>query len=808
MTFFRLPKPGTFIAIVLAALVAIAAPLRAQAPVEQQYLIMGITVEGNQSGNAETIISQSMLRKGMKFTMPSSEISRAIERLWDQNIYSDVHIDAARLEPQTDGTIGVYMTIKVKEFSRVDSVIIEGNKHLSKTDIDKAYSFYKNEFLRPWDIDNAKQKIKAAYIKEGYNFVEITDETVPKDDGTNKVLLYLHINEGTEVTVRHIDFTGNDKMSAGDLRGAMDDTHEKRWYKIFTSGSFDEKKYNEDKQKVLALYRSKGFRDATILSDTVWVTNGSDLNILIKVYEGAQYYIRNLAVVGNEVFTEEEVRRAIGFRKGDLYNLERFDLNLKGPTQDFNDVGSLYYDRGYLANVNKDETVVAPDSVDITVRIQEGKRHYFRNIEINGNTKTKDFVIRRELYTRPGDPFSRSAIIRSLRQLAQLNYFNQEKLQPDVRPVADATQFDVTYNLEEKSSDTFNASIGYGGALGLTGSVGVSFNNFDIADPLHGGAGQVFSVSAEFGQQSYRTLSLSFTEPWLFQEPTSFGFSIFNTQSFIYFEQKVTGASISVGRRFRWPDDFFRGDWSISGLHTDIVNGGGYYSTGVNDELSLQQVISRNSIDDPLFPGTGSEFSFLSKIAYLPPKVVAPNIAANYYRLGLTTKFYNTLFSFNPTNKFVLATTGEIGQLGNVSGSPFIPPQNRFVMGGSGLTSGFVTIPLRGYDDASIGSHHATGSTFAQGGNAYMRFAAELRFQIAREPIPIFINLFGEAGDVWEDFSHADPFNLKRSLGIGARLQVPAVGLIGIDEAYGFDNVIPFGTPSGWHTHFQFGKFF
>ncbi|MBS1904360.1 MAG: outer membrane protein assembly factor BamA [Bacteroidetes bacterium] len=777
-----------------------------QVPHDQEYTILGISVEGNRSGDASTIIAQSQLRKGAKFTMPSDDIRKAIDRLWAQNLYSDVHVLAQKVIAQADGTPGVYLVIKVTEFPRIDSVVVEGNKHLSRTDIDKAYAFYKNEFMRPWDIQTAKNRIKAAYVKDGYNFVQISDEVEQKAD--DKVWLHLKIDEGTEVTIKHIDFTGNTLVSSGDLRGSFDDTHEKPWWNIFRSGSFDERKYADDKQKLLAYYRSRGFRDAAILSDSIWVTNGSNLNILVHVYEGPLYYLRNIAIVGNEVFTDDEVRRAVGFKKGDIYNLEKFQLNLKGPTADFNDVGSLYYDRGYLANIVPEEIVVPGDSVDVTVRIQEGKRHYFRNIDIAGNTKTKDYVIRRELYTRPGDPFSRSAIIRSLRQLAQLNYFNQEKLQPDVKPVPDATAFDVTYNVEEKSSDTFNASIGYGGALGLTGSIGVSFNNFDIADPLHGGAGQIFSVSAEFGQLSYRTLSLSFSEPWLFQEPTSLGFTIYNTQSNVYYEQRSTGATISVGRRFRWPDDFFRGDWSISAAHTDIVNGGGYYATGIHDELALQQVISRNSVDDPLFPGSGSEFSFLTRLALLPLKSVAPNQPANYYRLGLTMKFYQTLFGFNATNKFVFATTGEIGQLGDVTGSPFVPPQERFVMGGSGLTSGFYTIPLRGYDDASIGTQHASGNTYAQGGNAYMRFAAELRFQVAREPIPLFLLVFGEAGDVWGSFSQADPFNLKRSLGVGARLQVPAVGLIGLDLGYGFDNVTPFGAPSGYHTHFQFGKFF
>jgi outer membrane protein insertion porin family len=788
----------------------------AQFPGEQEYTVLGITVEGNISGSAETIIAQSTIRKGDKIKLPADENTRrAMMRLWQQNIFSDVSIEASKVIPQDGGTMGVYLTIRVKEFPHTDSVIIDGNKNVGTADIQKTFTFYRNDFLRPWEIANIKNKIKALYTKEGYNYADVTPEIRPLDDGSGKVRLYLHINEGTEVTIRHIDFQGNTLVSSSDLRGAMDDTHEKGKFPslvgFFHSGNFDEKKFADDKQKMLAFYRSKGFHDASILKDSEWVTNQSDMNILVTVYEGPQYYVRNIAIVGNEVFSDQEIRANLGFKTGDLYNVEKFELNLKGPTPDFVDVGSLYYDRGYIVNINKEENIVrhdypvTGDSIDITIHIAEGKRNYIRNVDIAGNTKTKDFVIRRELYTRPGDAFSRSSIIRSLRQLAQLNYFNQEKLVPDVKPVPDATQFDVTYNVEEKSSDTFNASLGYGGTIGLTGSVGLSFNNFDIADPLHGGAGQIASISAEFGQLSYRTLSLSFTEPWLFQEPTALGFSIFNQQSNIYYSLTRTGATISVGRRFRVPDDFFRGDWTLLGQHSNISNGGGIYTPGIYDEVSIQQVISRNSTDDPLFPSAGSELAFLTKLAYLPLKSSTINFA-NYYKVGFTLKFYSNLVQFNPTNKIVLATVADVGQLGGISGNPFVPPPERFTMGGSGLATGFYTIPLRGYNDASIGTQTINGAT--QGGLFYNRYVAELRFQISREPIPIFLETFAEAGNVWKDFSSSDPFTLKRAAGIGARVQVPAVGLIGIDLGYGFDSNVPFGPVSGWHTHFQFGRFF
>lgn len=794
-----------FILITLGLCFVSLATVQAQEP-EQRYTILGIAVEGTQTGSTDIIIAQSGLRKGDQLVLPSEQIRRAVSRIWQQQIFADVRIVVSKVLTQSDGTQGVYLSIVVRELPRIDTVVVKGNDNISANEIIKIIPFYKGDFARPWDIDRVKNLIIAHYTKEGYQYAAVTSDVTETTEG--RVQLTYNIVEGSEVVVRHIRFTGNEKISDGDLRSAMSEIAEKKWWKIFSSGKFDKAKYEEDKKKIISYYRSEGFRDAKILGDSIWAENGKDLNILINVYEGNRYFIRNIAVVGNEVLTEQEIIRGLGSKRGDVFNGEKLDQNLRGPTPDFSDVGSLYYDRGYLAQINKEETTIGSDSIDVTVRIQEGKRFYFRNIDIAGNTKTKDYVIRRSLYTRPGDGFSRSAIIRSLRELAQLNYFNQEKLEPKVDFVPDATQVDVTYKVEERSSDTFNMSVGYGGVQGILGSIGVSFNNFDIADPLSGGAGQIFSVQAEFGQANYKTFSLGFREPWLFQEPTSLGASVYYTTSNYFYSQTRKGASLSVGRRLRWPDDFFRIDATMTGENTNILSGGGIYSTGNHDEVSLQVVLSRNSTDDPLFPSVGSELSLLSRLAYLPVKSIAPNEPANYFKNNLLMKFYTPLAQLGVSQKLVLATIVDVGQLGKVGATPYIPPTERFTMGGSGLSSGFYTIPLRGYNDAIIGDGTPTTANFGNGGSAYMRYVAEMRFQISREPIPVFVLAFAEAGNVWRDWSFADPFDLKRSAGFGARIQVPAVGLIGIDLGYGFDSPSAFGTKSGWKTHFQFGRFF
>ncbi|MDP4199184.1 MAG: outer membrane protein assembly factor BamA [Bacteroidota bacterium] len=787
----------------------------AQAPgaPEQQYTILGLSIVGNRTGDAQTIIGQSGLYKGERVTLTGDVIHSATQQLWSMGIFSDVEIVIDRELPQSDSTIGLFLSIHVRELPHLGTYTIIGNKEIKTPELEKAMGLKDGDFLRPWEVESARNRVKALYEKQGYHFATVTMTQVPaKDSGT--VDLSIVINEGKEMVVRHIDFVGNEHVSSSDLRSAMEDTKEKKWWRIFSSSTFDEKKYEDDKRKLIDYYHSKGYRDAAIVSDSVWAsgatTSDNDLSILITVSEGHEYHVRNIAVIGADVFTPDEIREHLGFHKGDIYDLVRLEMNLHGPTPDYSDVGSLYYDRGYIANIAKEETVLPGDSIDLVLRVVEGKQHFFRYVDIKGNTKTKDYVVRRELFTRPGDAFSRAAIIRSLRQLSQLNYFNQEKLTPDVNFQPEAPEVDVTYNVEERSSDTFNASIGYGGTLGLTGSVGVSFNNFDITDPLHGGGGEVLSISAEIGASSYRTLSLNFTEPWLNQRPTSLGFQVYTTHSEYIYVADRSGASLSLGRRFRWPDDYFRADWTLSASHSNISNGGGIYIPGIHDETSIQQVISRISSDNPVFPTSGSEFSFLTRIAYLPLTSIAPNQPANYFRNNFTMKFYTPMLAIGGQNKLVLMTSADIGQLGGVGSTPFVPPTELFVMGGSGLATGIYSIPLRGYDDASIGVQKgvATTSIYAPGGEAYSRYVAELRFIISLEPIPIYFLSFAEAGNVWADFSHADLFDLKRAIGVGGRVQVPAVGMIGLDFGYGFDPRTAFGAPAGWHTHFQFGRGF
>jgi outer membrane protein insertion porin family len=489
----------------------------------------------------------------------------------------------------------------------------------------------------------------------------------------------------------------------------------------------------------------------------------------------------------------------LGILPGEVYNQKRFDENLK-VNQDQTDATSLYADNGYLTAQMIPEIVRAgPDSIDIVVRVIEGEQFTVRRIEVIGNTKTRDRVIRRELFFRPGDYFNRSALIRSLRGLGVLNFFNPETIKPDVIPV-DKTKVDIKLKLEERSTDTFNASVGFAGAFGLTGSVGVTLNNFDISEPFRGGAGQVLSFQWEFGQASrLQTFQLSFTEPWLFGQPTSVGFNIFDTRQNFNISVRRTGAQANIGRRFRWPDDYFRGDWSAAFERIESNTSSFFSRAGINTAVTLSQTISRTSYDNIIFPTSGSRFA-LSLRGTLGALGIG---TTDFGKLGFTFDMVNPLLYINGNPRLVMFLGTEMGYVDGFVRDTTIPPQELFYRGGNGL-GGFAITPLRGYRDNSIGPLSPTGQNL--GGRVQARFVAELRFALALNPFPIYLLSFAEAGNVWANLRTADPFGLNRSAGFGMRLLLQPIGLLGFDVGYGFDPDPFTGARSGWQFHFQFGR--
>src|ERR1051325_9628580 len=795
----------------------------------ETFKILGISVEGNNPASGTesgAIIANSGLKVGDEITIPGEGAHAAVLKLWALRIFSDIQV---LVDHKAQG--GVYLLIRVKEYPRFENLTIKGSDDVSEDDIRKKVNLTKGQILTPQDTSKAVSSIKQLYEEEGHLLADIRSQLVSADSGkSNRVTLNLTIDEGPSVTIDQVHVLGSSAFSEDDLKGQMDDTKEKTWWHFWSHPKFDKKKFEADKDRVIKFYRKNGYLDADLVSDSTWYSEDKKkIDVLLNVRDGPQYKIRSITWEGNTVYKPEVLNERLQFVPGQVYDEEKFEQNLRG-NQDQTDVASLYLDNGYLkfyllpdvkrmrcdtqavkttgAKGSDSLASAAPagnhgqcDSLDITVRVYERNQFHIGQVDIRGNKKTHDNVIRRELFTRPGDFFNRSAIIRSLRQLSQLNCFNPEKLKPDTRIVDDQT-VDLIYEVEEKSSDNINASVGYSGAFGVTGALGFTINNFSLSEPLSGGSGQVLNFDWQFGEGSrFRTFSLSFTEPWLYDTPTTLGVSLFDTRQIYIYDLQQTGVSVRVGRgRLSWLDVYSRLDYTARFQRNDVHDNGGnpLYRVGRTNQVSLTQTISRNSTDSPVFPTTGSSVSLTTEISGGP--VLPGNVS--YHKWLFNAEWYSPLFS---SGRLVLYSSTSLGYVDAFTNDLEIPPIDYFYMGGTGL--GFAaTTALRGYDDQSVGPRNNAGPT---GGRVMEKQTFEVRLAVTLNPIPIYLLGFAEGGNVFTDFHHANFSDVKRSYGFGARLLINPIGLIGFDYGFGADHVLSTdGGPDGWRYHFQFGRGF
>lgn len=805
--------------------------LAQNAPVS--YKILGITVEGNKTADAATIISSSGLKIGDEIQLQADQnIMNGIKQLWSLNLFSDIniYIDKQLVD-------GVFLLIKVKEFPRFEKNVFIGNDAESNSDLQAKIDLQRGQILKPQEVNKIKNDILKLYEKDGYlnaeinflNFIYTTADTTKNDievkwrnekDSSDvytvkydvnensyinlidkikdRILLVVKINENQKVKVRHIVFQGNKAFDEGKLKGALDNTSEAKWWKFWSSAEFDPQKFEDDKKLLTTFYQRNGYRDAQVVSDSlIYSNNNKDLTVLINVYEGNQYFLRNITWEGSTVFPDKYLNERLGFKKGDVYDYEKFGQNLHG-NKDQSDVAALYLDMGYLMfNIKQTEVKAGSDSMDVNIHIDEHNQFRIGKVTIAGNDKTKEKVIRRELYTIPGEFFNRALLLRSIQQLANLKYFNTEKLYGadgiNTSLKNDST-VNVTFNVEEKSSDYLNASVGYSGSYGFSGSMGITLSNFALDHPFSLGGGQILSFSWQFGVSNiYRTFTLGFTEPWFMDSPTMVGFEIFDTRQQYYYDMSQAGASVKVGRRLRWPDDYFYIQGMFRYQYNDILDGAGVYPDGISHQYTVGATISRKNIDNPVFPSTGSSISL---DAQLSGSVLLPG-DLNYYKISFLSEWYKQLFNTNRLTWYTAAELDYIHELDQYT-TNHINPFERFFMGGNGLV--IATVPLRGYDDRSIGP--------TRGGDVAIRYTTELRVAVTLEPVPLYLLTFAEAGNVYLDLQHADPFHLMRSAGVGARIMINPIGLIGFDLGWGFDRKEVNGNNPAWLFHFQFGKGF
>ena len=797
--------------------IAAAQPDVAVAKKTTLYTVSEISFSGLESLKEEELKNTFPLKVTDKIAVPGTELSKALQYLWKLQLFSDINVSKSTL-----GQNKIALHFTVTELPMVDEILFSGNKKIDRDELTKTVTLAIGKKVSEQSLLTAANKIEKLYASKGY--LTAKAEFSQQETTRNHTKLLFRIAEGPKVSIEKITFHGNTAFDQNKLRGVFKETSQNSWWrKIFGSPKLDTDKFNEDKNLLVEFYRNNGYRDARVVRDSIrYAKNNKGLFLDIYLDEGAKYHVRNITWSGNtmEFASTDILEKTFRIKKDDTYNSALIQERLN-YSQDNSDVTSLYLDRGYLGfKANLDEKIIKPDMVDLVITFTEGDPFQLNTINISGNTKTKDHVIRRELYTVPGDMFSRKNVVRSIRELSMLNYFDPEQITPDIEPHPENNTVDITYNVTEKQTDTFNASVGYSGS-GFTGAFGVTFNNFSLNDlfnaeayrPLPHGDGQQLGFQWQFGSYNYRTLSLNFTEPWAFGTPTAVGFSAFKTHTaYDYTNDSIDnptvieqyGTTLSVGRRLPWPDDYSSINLKLKYLHStggflSFINYNDLNAPSDAEEFSITLTTTRNSIDNPIYPRRGSKNSIKGQLAGGP----LPG-SVDFYKLSSTSSFYIPV-----SRKIVWNLSTQHGFLATFNDSDYIPYTEYYYMGGSGMSS-LPTIPLRGYDDRSLGSKlgDSSGTSTLYAGKVYSKFSSELRYPLSMsQSVSIYALAFVDAANLWENSSAVNLSDLKKSAGVGLRLYLPIIGQIGLDYGYGFDAVesIPDQSKQGWNFLFSFG---
>jgi outer membrane protein insertion porin family len=786
--------------------------------------IAAVTVSGTQYLDKKVLVLLSGLTVGDKIQVPGEVVTKAIHNLWDQGLFSDVRINATKI---VDGK--VYINIHLQEKPRLSKFSIKGVNKSDANDIREKIDLVKGKVITDNVVVNTKNIIKEFYVDKGFYNAEVRIDQKADSTQPNTAILDVRIAKKRKVRIRRIVLHGNEQVKSGKLKRSMKETKQAQWWRVWKASKFIRSNYVDDKKNLLAKYNQLGFRDARIVSDSVYTNKDGSLSIELWLDEGRKYYFRNITWLGNTKYTSEELSKVLSIKKGEVYDQGKLEANLM-MNPNGRDVSSLYLDDGYLFfNVEPVEIRVENDSIDLEMRIREGKQATINRVTVVGNTKTSDHVILRELRTKPGQLFSRSDIIRSQRELSQLGYFNPETMGVNPKPNPSDGTVDIEYTVEERPSDQVELSGGWGNGQ-IVGTIGVSFNNFSGRNmfkkgawkPLPSGDGQKLSVRAQSNGLYFQSYNASFTEPWFGgKKPNSLSFSVYHSvqsngqpvgsegRSSIM----ITGATIGLGRRLKFPDDYFILQNEINYQNYQLTNYTltGSFNNGSSNTFSIGTTLSRNSIGDPIFPTYGSIISLSCELT--PPfslfrsgidfKNAEPAVKyqwIEYHKWKLDMKWFVSL-----AKNLVIMTKGQYGFLGLYNRDIGISPFERFFLGGDGLSGfgldGREIIALRGYDNNSLS---ATG-----GSTIFSKYTMELRYRISANPqATIFVLGFAEAGNAWNKFREFQPFVLKKSAGVGVRLFLPMFGLLGLDYGWRFDDVAgrPDMAPSQFH--FSIGQQF
>lgn len=785
-----------------------------------EYEIGGMTVVGADNLDPTVIQLLSGLTVGDKIRIPGEKMTDAVKRLWEQGLFADVSIAVV----QKQGTV-IFLEIRLVELPRLSRFYFVGISRNKQDDLREALNFRRGNIITENLIVTSQNKINKIYRDKGY-LNATSNITVEMDTGTvGTATLRIEVTPGERVRIENITFYGNESFSDGDLRGEMEETKRYAWFNIFRSSKFLRTEYEADLNTIVDYYNENGYRNARIIRDSIYQVSPTRVQIDVYLEEGPQYYFRDISFIGNSKYSTELLRNVLQIESGDIYNSRRLNERVQFDPQG-QDVASIYLDNGYLfSNITPVEVLVENDSIDIEIRIREGRQATVNKVSIVGNDRTNDHVIYREIRTRPGDLFSRSDIQRTIRELQQLTYFDPRSINVTPQPNPETGTVDLEYTVAEQSTSQLQLQGGWGQNQ-IVGTLGLSFNNFSLRNVLNGkswqplpsGDGQTINLRAQASGRFFQSYSFSFTEPWLGgRKPQSFTLSAYhNIQQDIVddgFRIAITGVNVGMGTRLRVPDDYFTLFYGVelrnfNSRQYNLLPDGNSWSTNFN--ISLR----RDNRDIPIFPTRGSSFS-LSLEATLPAYFMSQNgilFSENYfdenrYRFIEYHKWkFNAEWYTELAKNTVFRGYAEFGFLGSYSDEYGLSPFERFFVGGDGLQNfaidGREIIGLRGYPNLSLSP--GTGDPL------FNKFSFELRYLISPNPnAQIYALSFLEAGNSFSNFNDYQPFNLKRSAGAGVRIFMPMFGLLGVDLGYGFDPTPanPF-TPSGWQTHFVIGQQF
>ena len=800
----------------------------------KQYVIQDLTVSGLQFLDPNQILSISGFAVGDTIMVPSEDLSFLLKKLWLNRAFSRVALRYTKIEDDK-----IWLDISLTEnprLSKWDFVGIAGSKvsKSNKTDLNEKLHLRRGTEISEFMLDNSKRLIKQYFNEKGFLNTEVTTTQRADTIVKNATIVTFIVNKNQKAKIKNLNFKGNKEITDKKLRKSMKKTKRKS---LLRSGKYIKTKYDEDLDNIITYYNKKGYRDAKIVADTMYAIDEKYINIDISVEEGQKYFIRNIMWIGNSILPDEHLNATLGLKKGDVY--DKSTLN-KMLYEDQFSVQTQYNDMGYsFFHLIPVEINVEGDSIDLEMRIREGDQARFDRIIINGNNKTDEDVVRRELYTKPGELFSKTAITESIRRLATSGYFTPEAFgKPDgisFMPDEATSTINLAYNLEEVSNDQLELSGGWGGNM-FVGSIGVTFNNFAMSRifkksawrPVPSGEGQTLSIRGQSNGSYYNTVSLSFMDPWFGKKkPNTFSFSTYyaHESNAVYWLgnsdqwMSVLGISLGLGKRLKFPDNNFMIKSDISYQRYTLHDWASYFTfkDGASNNLSLGITLSRVSIDQPFYPRRGAEVS-LGLQATLPYSLFRKNkdYAAmttaerykwiEYHKWTFRFATYTALDGNN--NKLVLHTKTKFGVLGYYNKNWGYSPFENFLLGGDGMSGytryGQEVVGLRGYENNSLSPY--SGETRVNAANIYSKFTMELRYPIILEPSSsIYALAFFEAGNSWYEIRDFNPFSLKRSVGIGLRLYLPIVGILGVDWGYGLDKVKGYPTAGGGKFHFSIG---